>query len=271
MVWFVVVAGCSSPPPPSTEPPPPPKFFIRGRVEPDAGITLGSGVVALIAPAGGAVQNLIREYGLLGTPTGPSSNVWPYVALQRAIDDFQKSKVITAVTTGSDGKFDFPDDVLPGDYVVVVGIPIVHDPGVGKPVPRDWPENLVADMPIKLMNRDLSVPSRNAWLLRVTMVNSDRSDIVLGSSERISFPKVRPTDEQIGKIRTRSLQLDPIRRRYDTMEKQFRDADTKARQTGQPQHVRQAREHEAEFKKEQDALQQANEDLDQYFGQMLGQ
>jgi hypothetical protein len=232
-------------------------------------MTLGSGVVALLAPAGGSVQNLIREHTTLTSAASTPYNFWPYHGFQRAIDDFQKSKVLSAVMTSSDGKFDFPDDVMSGEYVVTIGIPIVYDPGVGRPVPRDWPEQLVKEMQVKVLNRAVAVPARNAWLLRISVNNSNRSDVMLGPSELLTWPKLRPGDDQLAKIRNRSLQMDPIRRKFDATEKQFRDAEIKARQTGQPLDVRRSKEKEAEFKKEQGNLQQANEELDQYLEQML--
>jgi hypothetical protein len=217
---------------------------------------------------GGAVQNLVREHTALARASSTPHNAWPYLPFQRSIEDYQKSKVVSAVMTASDGKFEFPDEVLSGDYFVTVGIPITHDPGVGKPVTRDWSESLVTKMPIKVLNREVSVPGRTAWLLRIT-VNSNRTDVVLGSSERITWPTLRPTDDQISKIRNRSIQLDPIRRKHDTAEKYFRDADAKARHTGQPLDVRKSREKETDFKRELEALQLANRELDQYLEQML--
>jgi len=270
--WFAVLlvlacAGCSSSPP--ADPAAPAQYHVSGRVQRDAGISWGPGVVALLVPASGAIQNVTRENALLLTAATAANNAWPYNGFQRTMDDFQKSRILSAVMTSSEGSFAFPDAVVSGEYVVTIGIPIVHDPGVGKPVPRDWPENLVTEMRIKVLNREVSVPARNAWLLRVSVQNSDRSDVTLGSTEHISWPKLRPTDDQITKIRNRLLQLGPVRSKSDVAEKQFRDAYAKARQTGQPLDVRRAKEKENEFKKEENNLQQANKELDTYLEQML--
>jgi hypothetical protein len=244
---------------------------VSGRVQVDPGISVGSGVVALLTPAT-AAQGMVRERtSLTATAASTGVNAWPYLAFQRAVDDFQKSNVLSAMMTGSDGKFDFPEEVLSGDYVVTIGVPITHDPGVGKPISRDWADCLLSEMKVKVLDREVTVPARNAWLLRVTVQGANRTDLVLGPTERLTWPRMRPTDDQLAKIRTRSLQLDPIRRKYDTVQKQFRDAEAKARQSGQPLDVRKAREREAEFKKEQESLNQANEELDQYLNQILPQ
>jgi hypothetical protein len=265
----LLVSSCSGPAAPPA-PAGPAKCRVVGRVQPGAGISLGSGVVALLSPVTGSIQSVIRENAALTTATSTPSNAWPYLPFQKAIDEYQKARIASAVMTGPDGKFEFPDEVLAGDYVVTIGIPIVHDPGVGKPVPRDWPENLLANMQVKVLNREVTLPARVAWVLRIS-VNESRSDVVLGPSERITWPKLRPSDDQIAKIRNRSQQMDPIRRKHDGAEKQFRDADAKARLTGQPLDVKKAREKEAGFKREQESLQLANAELDQYLEQMLGQ
>src|SRR5262245_32602733 len=79
--WFTVLlvlacAGCSSPPP--ADPAAPAQYHVSGRVQCDAGISLGSGVVALLVPASGTIQNVTRENALLLTAATAANNAWPY-------------------------------------------------------------------------------------------------------------------------------------------------------------------------------------------------
>src|SRR5262245_17477249 len=86
VTMLMAFAGCTPPPPPA--PAGPAQYHISGKVQPDGDISLGSGVVALLVPANGSIQNVIRENALLAAATSTPYNAWPYVGFQRTMDDF---------------------------------------------------------------------------------------------------------------------------------------------------------------------------------------
>lgn len=258
---LVLLGGCGGGAPPAAPPPPPPTYHISGNVVPESGKMLGQGVVAILVQNSAIVARVLSAHqaSLENRPT--ARNPWPFDSIQDAVEELRRTRVISVVVLDAAGRFSFPEGVRPGNYYVCVGIPLSYDPGVGNPVPREWPLQLAGRMQIKMFGREVLSPTRTAWLLKVPVVDADRT-VTLGEPERLTWASTQPTNDQRATLKSVATRLDPLLRAAESAERAFKTADEKARSTGQPFDVRDARQLEDDAKAAREKLTAASGELE---------
>jgi hypothetical protein len=224
------------------------KYQVKGAVVPGADSPAGAGMVALLLPGGLSAQ--LRQSRTLLTAAPSSTILWPYDSFQKFAARVQDQEPLCGTLTTAQGTFEFEKPVVPGTYLVTVGLPTRR--AMVKPLPPDWPAQLQTTQRVSLAGCELIVPALSGWFVEVKVEAGDR-EISLGGHEYIRWPSAQLSAADLRPLTKHIQDIQRHDRDAKAAENQLTAAEQKAQTTGQPLHVKAVNDLKAKAKAAEDA------------------